>query len=63
MKYVSDKETKKGKYFKTCEREYLDILNEYEKLKEEGFSMLLSFVFPKCDIDGTFQPVQENITQ
>lgn len=58
-----DKSHTKGQYYKICEEEYLKVLKEVEMLEKEGFSMVLSFVFPKCDLDGTYQAVQQNSTQ
>lgn len=50
-------------YYKKCEKEYFEILKKVQKLEKQGFNMVLSFVFPKCDLDGTYQAVQENSTQ
>ncbi|CAH1110393.1 unnamed protein product [Psylliodes chrysocephalus] len=49
-------------HYQKCELEYIKILNEYNSFKKDGYNMLLGFEYPKCDMDGTYQAVQENIT-
>lgn len=60
---ISDKKKENAKYFKKCEKKYLEVLEEVENYEKNGFSLVLSFIFPKCDLDGTYQAVQENSTQ
>ncbi|KAJ8925937.1 hypothetical protein NQ315_009789 [Exocentrus adspersus] len=51
-----------GVFYKKCEEEYVAVLNEVRMYKQQGYDMVFSYTFPKCDIDGTYQPVQENST-
>ncbi|XP_023312769.1 thyroglobulin-like [Anoplophora glabripennis] len=30
--------------------------------KDDGFDLVFSYTFPKCDLDGSYQAVQENST-
>nr|ACP18834.1 unknown [Chrysomela tremula] len=50
-------------YFKKCEEEYINILNEEDTYKEgNNYNMIIGYIFPNCDIDGTYKAVQENST-
>uniref|UniRef100_A0A6P7H4E1 Thyroglobulin-like isoform X1 n=2 Tax=Diabrotica virgifera virgifera TaxID=50390 RepID=A0A6P7H4E1_DIAVI len=51
-----------GIFYEKCESEYLESYKAYKALKDEGFSIMLGFTFPNCDIDGTYKSVQENST-
>ncbi|KAF7270579.1 hypothetical protein GWI33_016470 [Rhynchophorus ferrugineus] len=52
--------SKKGQYYKPCELEYMELLEELEELEAEGYTKVVGFDFPNCDLDGTYAPVQQN---
>ncbi|CAG9860318.1 unnamed protein product [Phyllotreta striolata] len=56
------KNKKAGVFYKDCENEYIDVLKMYNKFKKNDYKKLYGFKFPKCDLDGTYQAVQENST-
>ncbi|XP_060529378.1 uncharacterized protein LOC132703876 [Cylas formicarius] len=51
-----------GKYYKKCEAEYIEILNKAQKLQKSGYNAVVGVRYPKCDLDGSYLPVQENKT-
>lgn len=51
-----------GEYYRPCEQEYLDVLELMSEFEEGGVEVIGS-VFPNCQLDGNYGPVQNNDTQ
>ncbi|XP_050296801.1 uncharacterized protein LOC126736466 [Anthonomus grandis grandis] len=55
--------TKQGQYYTKCEKEFLNIYKEVQELKRKNsYNLILGYKYPKCDLDGSYQAVQENFT-
>lgn len=52
-----------NQYYKHCELMYQQALDDLDDFHDDGYNMVLSYALPKCDIDGTYQALQENTTQ
>lgn len=53
-----------GPYYKKCEEEYMAIHREIEEKKNaSGYSLILGYSYPSCDLDGSYKAIQENKTQ
>lgn len=50
-----------GKFYYACAENYLEILNDVNKYKENGFDAVFGAKFPNCTIDGKYAPIQLDV--
>lgn len=50
-------------HFFKCEKEYIELLEDVKKIKDEHGVEVIGIVPPKCQLDGKYAAVQENSTQ
>ncbi|XP_068893390.1 thyroglobulin-like [Tenebrio molitor] len=50
-----------GKFYYACAESYLEILDEDNKYKANGFDAVFGSKFPNCTIDGKYAPIQLNV--
>ncbi|CAG2116791.1 unnamed protein product, partial [Medioppia subpectinata] len=57
MDQLDCKDKAPQKFITNCQKRYINATLEIEKLEAEGH-LVVAYDIPKCDIDGTFAPVQ-----
>ncbi|XP_066153580.1 uncharacterized protein [Euwallacea fornicatus] len=69
LENISDKtlpcytDSDKGKYYRKCEAEFMEIYKEVAQKKNEShYSLIIGYKYPRCDLDGTYAPLQDNKT-